>query len=91
MHVWLDHVPCADQSFYFDENKTRMDEVIEDVKLVKIDIPLVDVIKQLTTYATLLKKFSTQFRKSWTYISTILNAPLSHFKDHARKLFNILV
>jgi len=49
-----------------------MDEVLEDVKSVKIDIPLLDMIKPLTTYATLLKKFSTQFRKSWTYISTIL-------------------
>ena len=28
----------ADQLFYFDENKTRMDEVLENVKLVKIDI-----------------------------------------------------
>jgi len=64
-----------------------MDEVLEDVKSVKIDIPLLDMIKPLTTYATLLKKFCTQFRKCWTYISIILNAPLSHFKDHARKLF----
>jgi len=38
--------------------------VLEDIKSVKIDIPLLDVIKQLTTYATLLKKFCTQFRKS---------------------------
>ena len=57
-------VPCADQPFYFDENKTRMEEVLENIKLVKIDIPLLGVIKQLSTYATLLKKFCIQIRKS---------------------------
>ena len=51
-------VPRVDQPFYFDENKTRMDEVLENVKPIKIDIPLLGVIKQLSTYATLLKKFS---------------------------------
>jgi len=41
-----------------------MDEVLEDAKSVKIDIPLLYVIKQLPIYATLLKKFCTQIRKS---------------------------
>jgi len=68
-----------------------MDEVLEDVKSVKVGIPLLDVIKQLPTYATLLKKLGTQIRKFWTHISTFLNASLFRFKDHAKKLFNILV
>jgi len=74
---------CLAQPFHFDENKTRMDEVLEDVKPVKIDIPLLNVIKQLLAYAILLKKNFTQIRKPWTHISTCLNAPLSRFKDHA--------
>ena len=77
---------CLDQPFHLDESKTRMDEVLEDVKLVKIDIPFLDVIKQLLAYATLLKKFCTQIEKSWTYISTFSNAPLHRFKDHARDM-----
>jgi len=68
-----------------------MDEVLEDDKSVKIDISLLDMIKQLPAYAILLKKFCIQFRKSWTHISTFLNAQLFRFKNHARKLFNILV
>jgi len=35
----------ADQLFYFDENKTRIDEVLENVKPVKIDFSLLGVIK----------------------------------------------
>jgi len=68
-----------------------MDEGLENVKPVKIDIPLLNVIKQLSAYAALLKKFCIQIKKSWTHIFTFLNAPLSRFKDHARNLFNILV
>jgi len=79
-------VPRTDQPFYIDENKTRMDKVLENIKPVKIDIPLLDVIKQLSAYATLLKKFYIQIRKTWTHISTFLNALLSRFKDDARNL-----
>jgi len=31
-------VSRTDQPFYFSENKTSMDEVLEDIKLVKINI-----------------------------------------------------
>ena len=36
---------CLDQAFNLDESKTRMDEVLEDIKHVKIDISLLNVIK----------------------------------------------
>jgi len=68
-----------------------MDEVLEDIKSVKIDIPLLDVIKQLVVYASLLKESCTQIRISWAHTLTFLNASLSRFNDHVRKLFNILV
>ena len=38
---------CLDHPSPFDENNIRMDEVLEDVKPVKIDILLLDIIKQL--------------------------------------------
>jgi len=38
-------VPHANQPIYFDENKTRMDEVLENIKPVETDIPLSNVIK----------------------------------------------
>ena len=36
---------CLDQPFHLDESKTRMDEALEDTKPIKIDIPLLNVIK----------------------------------------------
>ena len=50
---------CLDQPFHLDESKIRMEEVLEDIKPIKINIPLINVIKQLPAYATLLKKFCT--------------------------------
>jgi len=40
--------------------------VLEDVILIKIGISLLDVIKQVLAYATLLKEFCTQIEKSLT-------------------------
>ena len=34
---------CQDQPLHLDESKTRMAEVLEDIKPVKIDIPLLNV------------------------------------------------
>ena len=82
---------CLDQLFHLDESKTWMDAVLENIKLVKIYIPLLNVIKQLPAYATLLKKFCTLIKKSLTHISIFSNTPLSRFKDYVRKLFNFLV
>ena len=82
---------CLDQPLHLDESKTRMAEVLEDIKPVKIDIPLLNVTKQLPAYTTLLKKFCTQIEKSWTHILTFSITLLFRFKDHTRKLFNFLV
>ena len=64
-----------------------MDGVLEDVKLVKIDIPFLDVIKQLLAYATLLKKFCTQIEKSWTHISTMHHCPASRTMQENCSIF----
>ena len=47
-------VSRTDQPFYFDENKIRMDKVLENVKPVKINIPLLGM----------NKKFCIQIKKS---------------------------
>jgi len=36
---------CLDLAFHLEESKTRMDEVLENVKPVKISISLLDMIK----------------------------------------------
>ena len=48
-----------------------MDEELEGVKSVKIDILILGMIKQLHAYATILNKFCTQIRKSWTHFNIL--------------------
>jgi len=65
-----------------------MAEMLEEIKPIKIDITLLNVIKQLPAYTTLLKKFCTQIEKSWTHISIFSNAPLFRSKEHKTVQFS---
>ena len=53
---------CLDQSLHLDESKTMMAEVLEDIKPVKIDIPLLNVTKQLPAYTNYSRNFALKLK-----------------------------
>ncbi|XP_058189217.1 uncharacterized protein LOC131306808 [Rhododendron vialii] len=60
---------CLDAPFPFLKKRASMEDILEVFKQVKVNIPLLDAIKQVPTYAKFLKDLYTQKRKSRTNVS----------------------
>jgi len=60
----------ANTSFSFTKKGIRMDEMMELFKQVQINLPLLDTIKQVSSYAKFLKDLCTQKRRLRTQVPT---------------------
>ena len=60
---------CFNQPSPFSKSHQRMEEMLEVFKQVKINLPLLDVIKQVPAYAKFLKDLCTQKRKAKSNIT----------------------
>lgn len=60
---------CLADPSPFGKKSTNMEEMLEIFKQVKINLPLLDAVKQIPSYAKFLKDLCTQKRKAKTHVS----------------------
>ncbi|WP_340057483.1 hypothetical protein, partial [Corynebacterium parakroppenstedtii] len=60
---------CLDTPSRFNKKAASMEAMMDVFKQVKINLPLLEAIKQVPSYAKFLKDLCTQKRKSRTHVS----------------------
>jgi hypothetical protein len=71
-------------SSHFGKQEEKVQDMMETFKQVKVNIPLLDAIKQVPAYAKFLKDLCTQNRKNWKHIpkKVILTKQVSSLIQH---------
>jgi uncharacterized coiled-coil protein SlyX len=71
-------------SSHFGKQEEKIQDMMETFKQIKVNIPLLDAIKQVPAYAKFLKDLCTQKRKNWKHIpkKVILTEQVSSLIQH---------
>jgi hypothetical protein len=93
---------CLKASFHFGKQEEKIKDMMETFKQTKVNIPILDAIKQVPAYAKFLKDLCTQKRKNRKHIpkkvvlteqvtSLIQHNTLSKFKDPGTPIISCVI